>query len=78
MVDTIDTAEIDVDSIDADGEIPMRTIVTLHLHGDFQATAEKYMGIDEPDGKYGSKMVFILHNDVAQELHAELTKLLFG
>jgi hypothetical protein len=77
-MDSIDTAEIDVDSIDADGEIPMRTITTLHLHGDFQESCETYMGIDEPDGKYGNKLVFILHNDVAAHLHAELSKLLYG
>ena len=78
MLSVIDDAEIDIDSIDADGEIPQRTQVTLHLHGDLQAAAEAYMGIDEPDGRYGQKMVFILHDEVAKELHAQLTKLMFG
>jgi len=80
VIDTIDTAEIDVDSIDADGEIPQRTIVTLHLHGDFQLTAECYLGIDGPDGsgKEGKALVFQLHDDVAKELHTQLTRLLYG
>lgn len=78
MTDTIDMAEIDLDVIDADGEIPARTIATLHLHGDFQATCESYLGIDGPDGKGNDKLVFILNDVVANELYYELEKILRG
>jgi len=77
VIDVIDTVEIDLDSTDRDGELPPQVVATLHLHGDFQATCEKYMGIDEPDGRYGSRMDFRLNHDVAVELHDQLTRILF-
>jgi len=69
-MDTIDDVEIDVDSIDADGEIPQRTVCTLHLHGDFQETIE--------ESPPTNKLVFVLHRDVAEKLHKELGKVLYG
>ncbi len=78
MLSIIDDAEIDIDSIDADGEIPQRTQVTLHLHGDMQAACESYLGIDGPDFPKAKHLVFILHDDVARELHEQLTRLIYG
>ena len=71
-MDTIDDVEIDVDSVDADGETPQCTICTLHLHGDFQDTIENWH--DEA----ANKLVFLLHRGVAEKLHKELGKVLYG
>lgn len=69
LTDVIESVDIDTDVIDADGEIPMRTVTTLILEGDFVDAVGKYL---EDEDNF--RLVLVLDDGIIEALHEKLGK----
>lgn len=69
LTDVIESVDIDTDVIDADGEIPARTVTTLILEGDFVDAVGKYL---EDEDNF--RLVLVLDDAIIESLHEKLGK----
>jgi hypothetical protein len=68
-MDRIDSIDLDIDSVDADGEIPMRTVTSLHIEGDFVEAIGKYLADED-----NFRLVLVIDDATIEDLHEKLGK----